>query len=72
MNKLLRIITILVAKNGLLIKGINFEGLRVLGDDKDSANLYFSEIVKYYNINKSYFVKLCDKFKLPNLWKKIV
>lgn len=43
MNKnLIRIIPRLDIKNGLLIKGINFEGLRILGDP-----FYFAE--KYYN-----------------------
>ena len=32
---------------------------------------YFSEIMKYYGINENYFLKLCDKFKSPHLWKKI-
>ena len=42
MKKPVRIIPILDIKNGLLIKGINFEGLRVLGNAKDFAKLYFS------------------------------
>ena len=42
MKKPIRIIPILDIKNGLLIKGINFEGLRVLGNAKDFAKLYFS------------------------------
>lgn len=41
MKKAIRIIPILDIKNGLLIKGINFEGLRVLGYAKDFAKLYF-------------------------------
>ena len=41
MKKAVRIIPILDIKNGLLIKGINFEGLRVLGYAKDFAKLYF-------------------------------
>jgi len=27
--------------------------------------------MKYYNINQNYFIKLCDKFRSPHLWKKI-
>ena len=27
--------------------------------------------MKYYNINENYFVKLCDKFRSPHIWKKI-
>ena len=42
MKKPVRIIPILDIKNGLMIKGINFEGLRVLGNAKDFAKLYFS------------------------------
>jgi len=36
-----RIIPRLDIKNGLLIKGINLEGLRVLGEPLDFANRYF-------------------------------
>ena len=42
MKKPLRIIPFLDIKNGLLIKGINYEGLRVLGNPKDFAQLYYS------------------------------
>ena len=42
MKKPVRIIPILEIKNGLLIKGINFEGLRVLGNARDFAQLYYS------------------------------
>ena len=37
----IRIIPILDIKNGLLIKGINLEGLRVLGKAKDFSNYYY-------------------------------
>jgi len=43
MNKPVRIIPILDIKNGLLIKGINFEGLRVLGNAREFAQLYYSQ-----------------------------
>ncbi len=43
MKKPVRIIPILDIKNGLLIKGINFEGLRVLGSARDFAQLYYSQ-----------------------------
>lgn len=43
MKKPVRIIPILDIKNGLLIKGINFEGLRVLGRARDFAKLYYSQ-----------------------------
>jgi len=43
MKKPVRIIPILDIKNGLLIKGINLEGLRVLGKAKDFAKLYYSQ-----------------------------
>ena len=42
MKKSVRIIPVLDIKNGLLIKGINFEGLRVFGNAKDFAKLYYS------------------------------
>lgn len=34
-------------------------------------NRYFTEIMKYLNINKNYFHKLCNQFRSPHLWKKI-
>ena len=37
----IRIIPRLDIKNGLLIKGINLDGLRVLGDPNEFANYYF-------------------------------
>ena len=50
MKKPVRIIPILDIKNGLLIKGINFEGLRVLGNAKDFAKLYFLMVQMKYAI----------------------
>ena len=40
-KKFIRIIPNLDIKNGLLIKGINLEGLRVLGDPYDFAKFYY-------------------------------
>jgi cyclase len=40
-KKFIRIIPKLDIKNGLLIKGINLEGLRVLGDPYDFAKFYY-------------------------------
>ena len=40
-NKLIRIIPKLDIKNGLLIKGINLEGLRILGNSFDYAESYY-------------------------------
>ena len=37
----IRIIPFLDIKNGLLIKGINLEGLRVLGKARDFSNYYY-------------------------------
>ena len=37
----IRIIPILDIKNGLLIKGINLEGLRILGKARDFSNHYY-------------------------------
>ena len=37
----IRIIPRLDIKNGLLIKGINLDGLRVLGNPNEFANYYF-------------------------------
>ena len=40
-KKLIRIIPKLDIKNGLLIKGINLEGLRVVGEPYDFARRYY-------------------------------
>ena len=42
MNKnLIRIIPFLDIKNGLLIKGINLEGLRIIGKAENFSNFYY-------------------------------
>ena len=38
--------------------------------DGEFPEKYFKEIMKYLNINENYFIKLCDKFRSPHLWKK--
>lgn len=43
-KKFIRIIPKLDIKNGLLIKGINLEGLRVLGGPYQFANYYYKII----------------------------
>ena len=42
-KKPVRIIPFLDIKNGQLIKGINLEGLRILGRAKDFADLYYKD-----------------------------
>ncbi len=39
--------------------------------DGEFPKHYFSEIMKYYNIREDHFIKLCDKFRSPHLWKRI-
>ena len=39
--------------------------------DGEFPQHYFTEIMKYYNINENYFMKLCDKFRSRHKWKKI-
>tara|TARA_A100001015_G_scaffold239553_1_gene272882 strand:+ start:5199 stop:6428 length:1230 start_codon:yes stop_codon:yes gene_type:complete len=39
--------------------------------DGEFPNRYFSEVMKYLNIKEEHFLKLCDKFRSPHLWKKI-
>ena len=39
--------------------------------DGEFPEKYFSELMKYYNINENHFLRLCDKFKSPHLWKKV-
>lgn len=39
--------------------------------DGEFPDRYFSELMRYLNIEKNYFFKLCDKARSPHLWKKI-
>ena len=41
-NNLIRIIPFLDIKNGLLIKGINLEGLRIIGKAENFSNFYYN------------------------------
>ena len=38
--------------------------------DGEFPKRYFKEIMKYLNIKENFFIKLCDKFRSPHLWKK--
>lgn len=65
-NNLIRIIPILDIKNGLLIKGINLEGLRILGKAKNFANYYYEngadEICYIDNVATVYGTNNLSKF----------
>ena len=39
--------------------------------DGEFPDKYFTESMKYLNINKNYFHKLCNRFRSPHLWKKV-
>jgi N-acetyl sugar amidotransferase len=39
--------------------------------DGEFPDKYFSEIMNYLNIKEEYFLKLCDEFRPPHIWKKI-
>ena len=62
----IRIIPFLDIKNGLLIKGINLEGLRVLGRAKDFSNYYYNngadEICYTDNVATLYGTNNLSKF----------
>lgn len=66
MEKLIRIIPKLDIKNGLLIKGINLEGLRVLGKPFDFAKSYYEngadEIIYLDNVATLYGTNNLKKF----------
>jgi cyclase len=67
MNKnIIRIIPKLDIKNGLLIKGINLEGLRVLGNPYEFANFYYEcgadEIAYVDNVATLYGTNNLQKF----------
>jgi cyclase len=65
-KKFFRIIPKLDIKNGLLIKGINLEGLRVLGDPYDFAKFYYEcgadEICYVDNVATLYGTNDLNKF----------
>jgi cyclase len=65
-TKFIRIIPKLDIKNGLLIKGINLEGLRVLGDPYDFAKFYYEcgadEICYVDNVATLYGTNDLNKF----------
>ena len=65
-KKFFRIIPKLDIKNGLLIKGINLEGLRVLGDPYDFAKFYYEcgadEICYIDNVATLYGTNDLNKF----------
>ncbi len=67
MNKnIIRIIPKLDIKNGLLIKGINLEGLRVIGNPFEFANFYYKcgadEIVYIDNVATLYGTNNLERF----------
>ena len=39
--------------------------------DGEFPDNYFSGTMKYLGINENFFIKLCEKFRSPHLWKKI-
>ena len=65
-KKPIRIIPVLDIKNGVLIKGINLEGLRVLGIPRNFANYYYTsgadEIVYRDNVATLYGTNNLSKF----------
>ena len=65
-KKFIRIIPKLDIKNGLLIKGINLEGLRILGDPYSFANYYYKngadEIYYVDNVASLYGTNNLNKF----------
>lgn len=73
-KKPIRIIPFLDIKNGQLIKGINLEGLRILGSAKDFANLYYQdgadEICYLDNVASLYGTSNLSKF-VKNTARKI-
>jgi len=39
--------------------------------DGEFPDRYFKEVMEYLEIKENYFLKLCDKFRSPHLWRKI-
>ncbi len=77
MKRKIRIIPRLEIKNNLLIKGINLEGLRVLGEPHDFAQEYYNQgadELYFVNVvstlygtknNSTYIKKACKNFFVP-------
>ena len=65
-NNLIRIIRFLDIKNGLLIKGINLEGLRIIGKAENFSNFYYNngadEICYIDNVATLYGTNNLSKF----------
>ena len=65
-NRVIRIIPRLDIKNGQLIKGINLEGLRIIGDPYKFANYYYKSLADeiYYvdNVATLYGINNLSKF----------
>ena len=38
--------------------------------DGEMPTKYLDEVLKYLDIKKDDFLKLCDKFRSPHLWRK--
>ena len=75
-KKFVRIIPRLDIKNGLVIKGINLEGLRVLGDPYEFANYYSKNLADeicyvdnvatlYGTNNLTNFIKTSLNLRIP-------
>jgi len=48
------------------------EGLKLIKKyDGEFPDIYFSEVMKYLEINENYFLKLQNKFRSPHIWKKV-
>ena len=39
--------------------------------DGEFPDIYFKEVMEYLKIRPIFFHKLCDKFRSPQLWKKV-
>ena len=39
--------------------------------DGEFPDKYLDDVLRYLEMSKSRFLKICDKFRSPHLWKKV-
>ena len=71
MKKKIRVISKLEIKNSFLIKGLQYEGLRKIGNPIDYGLKYFKDFLKYINTSEEEFYDTLDKFRPDYLWEKV-
>ena len=58
-------------KSAPIKKNIRLVNYLIKKYDGEFPDNYFSDTMKYLGINENFFIKLCERFRSPHLWKKI-